>query len=160
MPLMRTEVVPWKLQQILDEREYGTPPPPPSGAGVTPMKVINEKESEIVAVRKHDELVRAAFAEVVLRKEKCESVVAAELLIIEETVEALRKGDSIDKVISRLPPLSRARYTLVMRKKLLGRNAVIQMLLQEAAFLRGVKKKLELFTLEDMINMVKIVRSL
>jgi hypothetical protein len=159
-PLMRTEVVPWKLQQILDEREYGTPPPPPSGASVAPVKVIVEKEGEIVAEKKRDDLIRSALAEVVLRKEKSEAEVAEELLIIEQTVEALRKGESIDKVIARLPPLSKLRYALVMRKKNLGRNALIQMLLRESVFLRGVQKKLEMFTLDDVVNMFKIIRSL
>ncbi len=159
-PLMRTEVVPWKLQQILDEREYGTPPPPPSGAGVAPAKVIEAKESEIVAEKKRDELIRAALAEVVIRKEKSEAKVAEELLVLEETVEALRKGEGIDKVIARLPPLSKVRYMLLIQKKNLGRYAMIQMLLREAIFLRSVKKKLEMFTVEDVVNMVKIIRSL
>src|SRR5512143_2274458 len=69
-PLMRTEVVPWKLQQILDEREYGTPPPPPSGAGVTPLKVVTEKESEIVAEKQRDDLIRNAPAGVVIPRER------------------------------------------------------------------------------------------
>jgi polyphosphate kinase 2 (PPK2 family) len=159
-PLMRTEVVPWKLQQILDEREYGTPPPPPSGAGVTPLKVVQQKESDIVAEKKRDDIVKAAFAEVVLRKERCEAKVDEEILLLEETVEALRKGGDIDKIIARLPPLSRARYTLAMRKRNLGRYAIINLLLQELFFLRGVKKKLELFTLDDLVNMFKLIRGL
>ncbi len=160
MPLMRTEVIPWKLQQILDEREYGTPPPPPSGASVAPVRLVEEKESEIVAVKKREDLVKAALDQVVIRKEKCEFEVGTELLVLEETVEALRKGEDIDKVLSKLPPLSRARYMLLLRKKRMGRYAIIQLLLREIMFLRGVKKKLELFTLDDLVNMFKIIRQL
>ncbi len=160
MPLMRTEVIPWKLQQILDEREYGTPPPPPSGASVAPVRLVEEKESEIVALKKKEDIVKAALDQVVIRKEKSEAVVAEELLILEETVEALRKGDPLEKIIAKLPPLSRARYLLLLRKKNMGRYAIIQLLLREIGFLRGVQNKLELFTLDDLVNMFKMIRQL
>ncbi len=160
MPLIRTEVIPWKLQQILDEREYGTPPPPPAGAAAPPVRLIEEKESEIVAVRKREDIVKAALDQVVIRKEKSEAVVAEELLMLEETVEALRRGDPLDKLIAKLPPLSRARYLLLLRKKNMGRYAVIQLLLREIMFLKGVQKKLELFTLDDLVNMFKMIRQL
>lgn len=159
-PLMRTEVLPWKLQQILDERDYGTPPPPPAGASVTPIKLIEQKESEIAAEKKRNEIIKAAFSEVIIRKEKSEAQVAEEILVLEYAVSALRKGEEIDKVIERLPPLSRARYILAMRKKLLGREATIQLLLRDISFLKSVQKKLELFTLDDLVNMFKIIRTL
>jgi hypothetical protein len=159
-PLIRTEVLPWKLEEILAQREYGTPPPPPSGAAVAPIKVIVMKESEIVAVKKKEEEIRNAIEEAIVRKEESELKVEAELLILEETVAALRKGEDIDKLIERLPPLSRARYFLVLRKKRLGRQAIIALLLRDASFLRNVRKKLELFTLDDLVNMFRILRQL
>lgn len=159
-PLLRTEVVPWKLEQILAEREYGTPPPPPSGAAVTPVKVVATKESEIEAEKKKSEELKSYLAEVVVRKEESELKLDEEILLLEETVEALRKGEEIDKVLDRLPPLSRARYILALRKKMLGREAVIRILIRDASFLKNVKKKLELFTLEDLVNMFRIIRGL
>jgi hypothetical protein len=159
-PLIRTEVLPWKLEEILSQREYGTPPPPPAGAAVAPVKVIAMKESEIVAVKKKEEALKSAIEEAVLRKEESELKVEEELLVLEETVEALRRGEDIDKVLERLPPLSRARYILARRKKLLGRQAIIAILLRDASFLKSVKKKLELFTLDDLVNMFKILRGL
>ncbi|HSB47746.1 MAG TPA: hypothetical protein VLD37_07080 [Candidatus Bilamarchaeum sp.] len=160
MPLIRTEVLPWKLEEILSQREYGTPPPPPSGASVAPVKVIALKESEIVALKKKEEEIKSAIEEAIVRKEESELKVEEELLVLEETVEALRKGEEIDKVIERLPPLSRARYMLVLRKKQLGRQAIIALLLRDAGFLKSVRKKLELFTLDDLVNMFKILRQL
>lgn len=159
-PLMKKEVVPWKLQEILAEREYGTPPPPPAGAAVAPVKVVEQKEKALLADKKKDEELKVALIEAIDRKEKSELRVEEEILILEETVEMLRRGEEIDKVIERLPPLSRARYLLVLRKKNLHRQAIIALLLKDAGFLKSVKKKLELFTTEDLINMFKILRGL
>ncbi|MFH0884518.1 MAG: hypothetical protein V1861_02300 [Candidatus Micrarchaeota archaeon] len=159
-PLMHTEVVPWKLEEILAEREYGTPPPPPAGAAVTPIKVIVRAEAEIEAEKKKAEAVRAAISEFVLRKEQSELKIAEELLVLEDVISALRSGEDIDKVIERLPPLSRARYLLVKRKKSLGRLALINLLIQDVSFLKTIKKKLELFTLDDLVNIYKVLRSL
>lgn len=159
-PIIRTEVLPWKLEEILAEREYGTPPPPPSGAAVTPVKVIAMKESEIVALRKKEEELRDAVEEAIVRKEESELKVQEEIVLLEETVEALRKGDDIDKVLDRLPPLSRARYILALRKKMLGRQAIISILLRDASFLKNIRKKLELFTMDDLVNMFRIIRGL
>jgi len=159
-PLIRTEVLPWKLEEILSQREYGTPPPPPSGAAVAPIKVIVVKESEIVAVKKKEEALKRALEEAIMRKEESEMKVEEEILVLEETVEALRKGEDIDKVLERLPPLSRARYIIALRKKMLGRQAIIAILLRDASFLKSIRKKLELFTLDDLVNMFKILRQL
>jgi hypothetical protein len=159
-PLIRNEVLPWKLEEILSEREYGTPPPPPAGAAVTPLKIVVQKESEIVAEKKREEDVKSALSEAILRKERSELKMEEELLLLEETVAALRGGEDMDKVLERLPPLSRARYILALRKKLLGRQAIIALLLRDASFLRSVKKKLELFTLDDLVNMYKVLRGL
>jgi hypothetical protein len=159
-PLIRTEVVPWKLEQILSEREYGTPPPPPSGAATAPVTLVTQKESEIVAVKKREEDLKVAVSEVVVRKEKSELKIHEEILLLDEAVAALRDGDNIDKVLNRLPPLSRARFILARRKKQLGRLAIIALLLRDVSFLKSIKKKLELFTLDDLVNMYKMLRQL
>jgi hypothetical protein len=159
-PLMKTEVIPWKLEEILAQREYGTPPPPPAGAAVAPVKVIARQESEIVAMKKQDEAIKAAIGEFVIRKERSELKIEEELLLLEDVIEALRAGEDIDKVIERLPPLSRARYLLVLRKKRLGRLAIISLLLRDASFLKSIKRKLELFTLDDLVDIYKALRKL
>ncbi len=160
MPLIRKEVLPWKLEEILAEREYGTPPPPPTGASVTPVRVIVRKESEIAAEKKRDEEVKSALAETVLRKERSELKLDEEILLLEEVVSALRAGEDVDKVLERLPPLSRARFILAMRKKNLGRQALIALLIRDTAFLKSVKKKLELFTLDDLLGIYRALRGL
>lgn len=158
MPIIRTEIVPWKLEQILAEREYGTPPNAGSGAGVVPVRIIKQSQAEREIAIAHEEEIKAAVAEAIIRKERSELEVVEEILLLEEVVEALQAGEDIDKVLERLPPLSRARYILAHKKKHLSRKKIIDLLLRDATFLKKLKKKLELFTLEDLLNMVKILR--
>lgn len=157
-PIMKEEVVPWKLEKILAEREYGTPPNAGSGAGVVPIRVIKQNEKERAIAIAHEEEIKAAVAESIIRKERSELEVVEEILLLEEIVEALRSGEDIDEVLKRLPPLSRARYLLAIKRKHLSRKKIINMLLRDATFLKKLKKKLELFTLDDLLNMVKILR--
>jgi hypothetical protein len=159
-PLMKTEVLPWKLQEILSQRDYGTPPPPPAGAAVIPARVVALKESDAAVQAKREDAAREAIERFVVRKEMAETKVNREILVIEEAVAMIRAGEGMDRVIGRLPPLSRARYLLVLRKKNLGKQAVISLLLQDSGFLRMVKKKLELFTLDDLMSVYKVLRNL
>lgn len=158
MPIIRTEIVPWKLEQILAEREYGTPPDAGSGAGVVPVRIIKQSQAEREIAIAHEEEIKAAVAEAIIRKERSELEVVEEILLLEEVVAALQAGEDIDEVLERLPPLSRARYILAHKKKRLSRKKIINLLLRDATFLKKLKKKLELFTLEDLLNMVKILR--
>jgi hypothetical protein len=159
-PIMRTEVLPWRLEGILAERDYGTPPPPPAGAGVTPVPVVVKKTAEIAAEKRRAEAVRAALSEFVLRKERCEQAIHDELLLMAEVVECLRAGDDLEAALERLPPLSRARFLLLLRKKLLGRKALLALLLLDMSFLRTLEKKLGLFTLEDLVGIYRALRQL
>jgi hypothetical protein len=159
-PIIKQEIVPWKLKQILEEREYGTPPSAGGGAAVTPASITEEREKEIVAVKKHEDEIREAISEAILRKEKSELMVVDEIILLEETVEALREGEDINRVLAKLPPLSRARYIVALKKKKLSRKKIIEMLLRDASFLKKLKKKLGTFTLEDLLNMVKILRKM
>ncbi len=157
-PIMKEEVVPWKLEQILAEREYGTPPNAGGGAAVVPMRVIAQSEKERAIAIAHEEEIKAAVAESIIRKERSELEVVEEILLLEDAVEALRSGEDIEEVLNRLPPLSRARYLIALKRKRLSRKQIINMLLRDATFLKKLKKKLELFTLDDLLNMVKILR--
>ncbi|MEW6749103.1 MAG: hypothetical protein AB1295_05335 [Candidatus Micrarchaeota archaeon] len=155
-PMMRKGIVTWKLQQILSGREYGTPRPPPTGAALIPVRVVAVKAEE----KRRDKNIRALIAEAIVRKEKSESKLDEEIVLMEETVDAIRGGDAIEKLIRRLPPLSRARYILLLRKKKLSKSELIRLFIHDLAFLKMLKKKLELFTLEELVAMYKMLRSL
>jgi hypothetical protein len=157
-PIISREIVPWKLQKILDEREYGTPPTTGSGASVVPVRVIQQSDKEKEVALAREEEIKAAIGEAIIRKERSELQVIDEIILLEEVVALLREGEDIDIILARLPPLSRARYILAMKKKHLSKKKIINMLLRDATFLKKLKKKLELFTLDDLLNMVKILR--
>jgi hypothetical protein len=159
-PLIKTEVVPWKLQEILSQREYGTPPPPPSGAAVVPARIVAQRESDTAELARREEAIREAAGRFVMRKEQAEAKVDEEIVLLEEAVAMIRAGEDMDRVIEKLPPLSRARYLLALRKKHLGRQAVISLLLKDSGFLKMVKKKLEMFTLDDLMSIYKALRGM
>ncbi|MFH1684999.1 MAG: hypothetical protein ABH983_01710 [Candidatus Micrarchaeota archaeon] len=159
-PIVREEIVPWKLEKILSEREYGTPPSAGGGAAVVPMRVIIQKTAERKIAKARDEEIKAAVAEAILRKESSELKIVEEILLLEDAIEALRNGEDIDKILEKLPALSRARYLIALKKKHFTRRQIINMLLRDALFLKKIKKKLELFTLDDLLDMVKILRKM
>jgi hypothetical protein len=159
-PIMRQEIVPWKLEQILSEREYATPPPSAGGAGAVPVRLVAQTQAEIAAAKKQAELVRVSAVEALAIREKAALATDEEIIMLEEAVRALRGGEDADKVLERLPPLSRARYSAVLRRKRLGVNAVIQLLIRDATFLKTVKKKLQALGFEDLVNLVRMLREL
>jgi len=155
-PLMKSEVLPWKLEEILGEREYGTPPKGGPGEGVAPVIAIEKSATDAA----HEQEVSRAVGEAVLRKEKTEKELASAIIVMEEVVAELRKGSKMDQAIEKLPPLSRARYLAVLRKKMLERQSIINMLIRDSTFLKGIVKKLGSFSLDDMVSMVKMLSGL
>ncbi len=146
-PLAMKQVDPVKLQQILDSREYGTPPKFGGPAIVRP----DMKKSEIVAYEKAAELA-------VLRKEEEEKKTLQEMITFDAVIKNIQKGGDVEKALSRLPPLSRARYLLLLRKKKISREILLKMLFKELNFLNGIKKKLMLFSIDDLGAILSLVK--
>jgi len=159
-PLVKQEVLPWKLEQILSEREYATPPPASGGASVVPVRLITQTQVEIVAARRQAEIVKVSIAEAMRRKEKAELLTDEEIVLLGEAVEALRKGGDAEKALDRLPPLSRVRYLAVLRMKRIGTQALLQMIIRDTTFLKTVKKKLQVLGFEDLVGIVRLLRNL
>lgn len=157
-PLLMEEILPWKLEQILSEREYGTPPPAASGAGIVPVRRVELTRAELDVERKRAEVVRAAASRAVVHKEEAELAAGEEIVVLEEAVRAIRGGMSPERALEKLPPLSRARYLIALRRKRLGVQVLTQMLLRDSGFLKTVKKKLETLSLEDLANIVRLLR--
>ena len=158
-PLMKVETVPWMLEQILSERDYGTPPPS-GGASIVPVKLVELKESEMVARKKIENEMRSALEVSIVRKENSEIRLGEQIIVMEQAVDALRIGENIDNVLIRLPPLSRLRYILLMKKRKAPVQIVIRMLLRDITFLKSFKKKLSLFSTDDLVGMLKALRAL
>ncbi len=155
-PMIKTEVVPWLLKEILDEREYTTPPP---SGGASAVKVPDQgKASEVVTLTKLEVAARDAVVEALVRKENSEKRLNAEIVVFEEAVAAIRKGADPGSALGKLPPLSRARYLAVLRKKNLEKKAVVSLLLRDVRLLKSIRKKLETLTVDGLLGLVKAIK--
>jgi hypothetical protein len=155
-PLMLKQVDPYLLEQILKNIDYETPPP----FGAAPLVISPKaKVSEIVEVRRK-EAVKEAIVEAVDRKEKVEAKIGEELILLEEAIKAIRKKKPIDDILAKLPPLTRARFEILLKRKKLNSRAIIELLKKDAAFLRAVRKKLEGMTSNELLGLVKTIASL
>jgi len=146
-PLVVEQVDPVKLQQILDSREYGTPPKFGGPAIVRP----DMKKSEIVAYEKAAEIA-------ILRKEEEEKKTLQEIITFDAVIKSIQRGEDVEEALSKLPPLSRARYLLLLRKKKIRKETLLKMLFKELNFLNGIKKKLMLFSIDDLGAILSLVK--
>jgi len=155
-PLARRAYDPAMIDRILSERDYGTPKPFGSGAaaGPAPSKELRKREERL------ERDARGAVIEAIVRKEAIEKAVAEEVIVLSELVALLRKGEDIDRVIERLPPLSRLRFRLALRKKKITKALLTGMLLGEINFLKGMKKRLERLRPKDLVSIMKLALSL
>ncbi len=155
-PMIRTEVVPWRLKEILDEREYATPPP---SSGASAVRVPDTgKQEEIVALTKQEAAARDAVVESLVRKENSEKRLDSEIVVFENVVAAIRAGADPGSAVDKLPPLSRARYLAVLRKKRLEKKAVISLLTRDLRLLKSIRKKLETLTVDGLLGLVKAMK--
>jgi len=157
-PLIRKEVVPWLLEEILNEREYGTPP----ATGSAPMIKVGKagKKSEIVTMKKQEEIARDAVVEAITRKEDSEKKLSAEIVVFEEVVAAIRKGSDPESTVQKLPPLSLARYLALLKKKKIQRATLLALLGRDTKMLRSIKKKLEMLTAEELLGLIKVMKKI
>jgi len=146
-PLVVKRVDPVKLQQILDSREYGTPPKFGGPVIVKP----DVKKSEIVAYEKAAEIA-------ILRKEEEEKKTLHEIITFDAVIRDIQKGEDVEEALCKLPPLSRARYLLLLRKKKISKEILLKMLFKELNFLNGIKNKLMMFSIADLGAILSLVK--
>ena len=156
-PLIYTVVDPHLLEKILNEREYSTPP---DYHGPTKIKVSDQHTTaEIIAITQQEK-AKEAFVETLQRKEKVESKIVQEIVVLEEVVKTLRKDETAEKALEKLPPLTRARFIAALRKKQLSRTVIILLLEKDISFLKEIKKKLGSLSLQDLIKLVDTMSAL
>lgn len=156
-PLVMKRVDPYKLKEILDQREYGTPPP---FGGAAKVKLTAEKkkvESEIVAV-KQDRKARSGLKLSLLRKKRMEAAITEELMVLREVMAEIEGGAELEEALARLPPLTRARFQVALKIKKLDREAVVSLLKKDVRFLKKMKDKLKKLTKKELLKLVKMFR--
>ncbi|MBI2079879.1 hypothetical protein HYT84_03870 [Candidatus Micrarchaeota archaeon] len=145
-PLVRSKINPYIMQQIIDNMEYDTPPP---FGGASVVKVGKTKKSEIVAVEK--EIVKTLID----RKHRVEEEIEKEIEVFEYVVSAIRKGKNPREIISKLPPISRARFKAGLEKGKLTKEMLLMFLERDSKFLKNIKKKLESMKPKELFEMLK-----
>jgi hypothetical protein len=157
-PIIRKEVVPWILEEILNQREYDTPPEAGSAAAI---KIPdNAKKSEIVAIKKQEEFAREAVIETIKRKEDSQVKLNDEIIVFQEVVKAIRSGKDVKESIKRLPPLSKARYSILIRKKEIDEETLLALLMQDVSFLKGIVKKLRTLTIDGLLDLMNAIKKI
>lgn len=153
-PIIKREMSPYLLEQIIKEREYGTPPPFGGAAA------IKLSSPHIVVEERRRKRAESAIIETIKRKERTEKRLAKEIIIMEKAIEELKKGKQPTKVLRKLGPLTRARFLAALRKRNLTNAMMILLMEEDAKFLRSMKKKLELLSFDDLLGLIRIVKEL
>ncbi len=161
-PTLRTKIDPYILESVLSQIEVENPKPFGGGAAVhVPAHTFTAVERKLQAEGLTEEIVAlGAIKEMQARKESLAKEMGREIIVLEQTVKALQDTDrKAEKILERLPPLSRARYLALMRsKKGLERTTIVDMLIADIEFLDAARKKLKgmgLRRLSDVIRKFK-----
>ncbi len=158
-PVVLKEINPIILEDILQNREYDTPPPS-SGASV--IKVApqqNVVKLQLVEEKKIDE-VKGALIEVIKRKEGTEKRISKEIVLLEHVTENIKKGKDIRSTIQQLGPITKARFLAALKKRGISKSIILLLLEKDILFLKSIKKKIELLSVDDLINLIKTIRFL
>ncbi len=154
-PILRTEINPYVLQDIKDNREYDVPPK--FGGGVK-VKLVPKKSEIVVADQK--EAIRDAVVDSVKRKEVAEKKVEEEIIVFEHAVSQIRARQPPDKVVEALPALSRARFQLLLRKKKISESSLVSLLEKDISFLKNIRGKLKSLSTKDLLDIARSIKLL
>ena len=152
-PLFMTVVDQAKLEQILNEREYGTPPP----FGAAPMvKLKTSSKSEIVVVPD----VKEAVIESMKRKAIAEQKLEEEIISLENSVERLKTGKTPMIAIRELGPLTKARFVVALKSGKIKKETFMTLLENDIRFLSSIKRKLSGMNTSGLLELVRAVGEL
>jgi|GEM_PF-4714344 len=151
-PLMVEKVDPRILEQILSEREYGTPPDFSGAAAVVVSSGEEEKEKrKIVSARE-------SLIETLNRKESLEKNIDIEIVAVDSVIASLNKGKSVKEALKGLGPVSRMRYMIVYEKKKISKKLIVELLMKDMKFLKSVKKELSNLSLDGLLSILRFAR--
>lgn len=158
-PTLRTKIDPYILESVLSQIEVENPKPFGGGAAVhVPNPTFTAVERKLQAEGITEEIVAlGAIREVQSRKESLVREMGREIIVFEQTVKALQDTDrKAEKILEKLPPLSRVRYLALMRnKKELERTTIVDMLIADIEFLEAAKKKLKGMSLRRLSDVIR-----
>jgi hypothetical protein len=162
-PTLHEKINPYILDSVLSRIEVELPKPFGGGAAHVPAAAFVAVERKMQAEGQEDEIVALnALREMQVRKESLIKSVGAEIIALEQAVKALQDSDrKEDKIIDKLPPLSRIRYlALLRRRKGLERTLLADLLIADLEFMEAVKKSLKGLSLRELAGIVRKFRGL
>ncbi len=152
-PLFMTVVDQAKLEQILNEREYDTPPP----FGAAPMvKLKISNQSEIVVAPD----VKQAVVETMKRKAVTEQKLDEEIVSLEHSIEKLKSGASSVVAMRELGPLTRVRFLTALKTGKIKKENLMILLKKDISFLTSIKKKLASMGTRGLLELVRSIGEL
>jgi len=158
-PIMMEKVNPYIFESVLSRIEVDNPKPFGGASAVhVPNQAFATLEQKLQSEGREEEIVALnAIREVQVNKESLVKAIGKEILILEQAIKALQETErKEDKIIDRLPPLSRIRYMALLRKKAgLERTLVTDLLIADMEFLESMKKRLTRMNIREFFEIVK-----
>ncbi len=158
-PIMMEKVNPYILESVLSKIEVDNPKPFGGASAVhIPNQAFATLEQKLQKEGAEEEIVALnAIKEVQAGKESLVKAAGKEILVLEQAIKALQETDrKEDRIIDKLPPLSRIRYMALLRKKAgLERTLVTDLLIADVDFLESMKKRLNRMNMREFFEIAK-----
>lgn len=158
-PLAREVIDPVKLEIALSKIEIESPKPFGGGAAVfVAPQVFDKVEHALQKEGIHEEIVAVEMLKEVesMRKETVHQL-DEQIKSFEHVIEEIEVTDvPVEELVEELPPLSRERYSMLLKKqKMIAETVVVDMLIADLEFLIVVKKKLKTMGLRELVETLK-----
>jgi hypothetical protein len=158
-PIMMERINPYILESVLSRIEVDSPKPFGGASAVhIPNQAFATMEQRLQGEGREEEIVALnAIREVQLNKDSIVKAIGKEILILEQAIKALQETErKEDRIIDRLPPLSRIRYMALLRKKAgLERTLVADLLIADVEFLESIRKRLKKTGIREFFEIAK-----
>ncbi|MEW5996207.1 MAG: hypothetical protein AB1657_01275 [Candidatus Micrarchaeota archaeon] len=161
-PIMMERVNPYILESVLSRIEVENPKPFGGGAAVhIPAQAFARLEQRLQSEGREDEMVALdALRDLQANRDLLVRAAGKQIIVMEEAIKALQETDrKQDRIIQKLPPLSRMRYLALLRKKKsIERTLIADLLIADVEFLDAMRKKLKRMGLREFLEIMKKLR--
>ncbi|GEM_PF-3653437 len=154
--IITEKVNPYLLEEI--RRSFDIQPPKPFGGGMVIPLTIEKKEETPEEIE--IQIAKGILTETLRRKESVQIKAHGEIVAIEHAVQAIRKGEPLEKATEKLPVGVRAALWVRLKKKEIDKEAVLALLMKDLKLLKGITVKLKKMSLKDLIKLAHSLKGL
>lgn len=163
-PTLHEKINPYILESVLSRIEVDNPRPFGGASAVhVPNQGFARLEHKLQSEGREEEIVAlSALKEMQANRDLVTKEIGKEVLALEDAVKALQETDRREeKIIGRLPALSRIRYMALLRKgRPLERTMLADLLIADMEFLEAMKKKLKRTSLREFVEIAKKLKNM